>query len=433
MLVACGTSPGEVQDNRQFANEAVTRAAQAEATVTPTPPLEVDATPVVTPAPSASPASLLLSRGAPDTLYTAADEHLVSVAIRDGAAVHSEIDAGEGQRIRAFDASPAGDRVAMLATDAEGAVFLTIFSREGAELLGPTDVLSTAHATPVSGERSTARYLVSWSPQGTSVLVSDGSALEIVRTSGEVTRVRLEDVDGVLSMASLSPQGTRILYRVQREDETARVFVSDLETGKTRELRPLSTGPGEGVTDLHWLPNGTGVSYVRGALDRGVILHGQLFVYLLGQERADLVATPGHGGPSATITEAVVSPDGQRVAYVISLLDGSTWSFHSMWVRELGGNTGSYQVPVVPRGVVGHLAWVNGGLAWEQRRDPASPGEMLFIEPDGYPIVVLNKATADVATPGASPVVAAGATPGVSPVGTGGATPSASPEATPSR
>lgn len=423
IIVACGTSSGTVDDNRQFANEAVTRTPDTAATVTPTAVLDVDATPA-TRAHEASPEALLRSRGAPSTLYIEAGDRLLSLSIRDGAAVATPINVPSRYHILGFDASPAGDRVAVLLADTHDDAALALFSREGKMLGGPISVLRGDSATPEAKETRSTRYFVDWSPQGADVLVSDGRSLETVHASGEVAPIRIEEFDGQLLNATFSPQGSRVALHFQYEDGSGHVFVRDLVTGKTRELRALSTSANEGLTNLQWLPNGVGLVYVRGPLDRGIVTNGQAYVYRLGQERAEVVATPGRGGPSATITDVAVSPDGHSVAYVISLLDGSTWSFHSMWVRSLDGS-GSYQVPVVPRGVVGHVAWVNGGISWEQRRDSSAPGQVLITGTNGLPVVILNTATSRiVATPGATPV----GSPAATPVGSPAATPIATPQ-----
>jgi hypothetical protein len=127
------------------------------------------------------------------------------------------------------------------------------------------------------------------------------------------------------------------------------------------------------------------------------------------------------------MTDAVVSPDGRSVAYVISVLDGSEWVFHSMWVRALDGSL-SYQVPVAPRGVVTNLAWFDRGIAWEQGPSPDVPGNILSMRQGEEPVVVFEAPSTDIAgTPGASPAVNPAGTPvpspGATPVGTPGATP----------
>jgi len=425
VIVACGSTSSTTGDeNRQFANEASTRTPDTELTVTPTTVLDVDATPEIrTPSPGASPETLLHARGAPDTLYIEIDGHLVSVTSHGGKAVALPIELPAELRLIDSDASPAGDRVAVLLEDAHGAASLGFFGQDGALQAGPFDVLREDAATPVTDAPKPGQYFVDWSPQGLDVLVSDGAALEAVRDSGAVERVALDGFDGVLVAAERSPQGSRIALQFQAEDGGQRVYVRDVTTGKTRDLRPLSVSAGEGLDHLQWLPNGSGLIYVHGSLDRGVLMHGQVWVYRLGQERADPVATAGQGGPAATITDVVVSPDGRSVAYVISLLDGTKWSFHSMWVRSLDGNL-IYRVPVVPRGVVGYVQWVSGGLSWEQRRESSAPGQLLVIGANGLPNVVLDMARSPfAATPEASPEA--------SPVGTPQATPIASPVATP--
>lgn len=430
LLVACGgQSDGDVQEGRQFANEPVTRsAATPSESALPTSPVDVDATPVIRePVAGASPDTLLRSRGTPNTLYTLVGTHLVALQLSDGTAVAKPVSVPDDQQLLDFDGSPSGNQVATLTTNDRQETLLTFFSDEGEPLGTSQSVLVGGPSATPASEEINQQYEVSWSPQGNDVLITDGVALESVRPGGEPEALSLDGLEGQLLDAEWSPQGSLLFFHLLTDDGSQHVFVRDVQKQKTRELRPLSTGWDEGLVRVQWLPDGSGVSYVRGSLARGVVMGGQLYAYTLGQESPDLLATSGRGGPSATITDAAVSPDGQSVVYVISLLEGSEWAFHSMWVRALDGMR-SYQVPAVPRGVVTRVTWADGGLAWEQRRQKDAPAQVLVAQSDQKPAVIFNEATTPLfATPKSTP----GASPGATPIGSPGASPIATPVGSP--
>jgi hypothetical protein len=423
ILTACGTESGDVPEDRQFANDPV-----EEQKVTATSEVIVNATPVVTEeVVSASPETLLRSRGTPNTLYTLTNDRLVALSIHDGEVSSTEIALPDGHRVIDFDGSPSGDRVAVVMSSEDASPSIA-FLRASGEPIGETRALTAAEAsaTPVAAGEEAA-WQVTWSPQGTGVVVASPTTLETIDVEGDPKQIPLAEFEGQLIGAAWSPQGSRIFLQFAMEDGSQHVYVRDLVADKTREVRVLGAAPGTGATDLQWLPDGSGLLYVQGPMMDGVVMRGQLYVYTLGQEVPRLISTSGQGGPSATMTDAVVSPDGRSVAYVISVLDGSEWVFHSMWVRALDGSL-SYQVPVAPRGVVTNLAWFDRGIAWEQGPSPDVPGNILSMRQGEEPVVVFEAPSTDIAgTPGASPAVNPAGTPvpspGATPVGTPGATP----------
>lgn len=413
VLAACGEESGDADEDRQFANDPV---ATREVTPTIAASPEPEMASPVAPEPTimASPEVLLHSRGAPDTLYTLVNGELLAVTPSQDPVM---IPLPAGTDILDFAGSPSGDRVAVLLRDEGGATVLSFLASDGSQV-GDTTTLSTAPAaaTPVARE-VTSTSTVSWSPQGTEVLVLLNESLLRVTAQGEADAVDLGDIDGTVVSAALSPDGNRLLLHAVVGDDSHVVYVRDLADQRTREITALSKGPGTGLTALQWLPDSSGFVFVRGDMTQGVAMRGQLYIYVLGQEVPRLLATSGQGGPSATMTDAVLSPDGRKVAYVISILDGSRWVFHSMWVRSVDGNL-TYSVPVSTSGVVVGPRWLSGGLVWEQRPDQDAAGSYVLARSDEEPGVVLEAAPEVQATPGASPV-------------TGEPSPEASPMATP--
>lgn len=429
LLASCGSESRGVPEDRQFANDPVEREE-----VTATPEINIGATPIDTqPAMTASPETLLTSRGTPNTLYTLTGTDLVALSVHDGEGVSTRIDLPEDQRVLDYDGSPSGDRVAvLLASQKDEGVLLAFFYSNG-DLLGEVRPVldGDESATPVTSSASSS-YEIAWSPQGTGVLVVGQSMLQTIKIEGEPKSVSLVDFDGELVDAAWSPQGTRIYMQFTSDSGDQHVYVRDLDTEKTREVRVLGAKPGNGVTSIQWIPDGSGLLYVQGPLTDGVVMRGQLYVYVLGQEAPHLLSTSGQGGPSATITDALVSPDGGSVAYVISIMDGNSWAFHSMWVRAIDGSL-SYQVPVESRGVVTRLSWLDRGLVWEQSPKQGVPGDIVLLRQGDEPVVVRKALTEEQSsTPSASPIVQAMATPlatpGASPVARPGATLFATPQ-----
>jgi dipeptidyl aminopeptidase/acylaminoacyl peptidase len=411
VLVACGS---EAQDDRRFANEPVTEQPPT-ATSEPASPVA----PTATSAPLASPETLLATRGAPDTLYTVANTDLVALTLTADGPETKHITLPDGRPLLAFDASPNGDRVAVLVGPGEEAdgVVLLLFDRAGKPVGEARTVLATA-ATPQAGAAPDA-YNVTWSPQGNAMLVAGPSVLVNVPVSGEPQSIPVDGIAGRILAAAWSPQGTQIAVVVAHDDASQEVLLLGSD-GRISDAPAPRAEPGKSIEHLHWLADGSGLVYVRANLANGVPFGGQLFTYRLRDAEATLVATSGQGGPSATITTIAPSPDGRSVAYVISIRDGDHWAFHSLWVRSFKQPL-SYQVPVDAVAAAPELWWVDRGLAWEQvvTEDPASPSEIVFMNQAQEPRVLLETTPPASATPAASPVATPQATPAPTPTPAG--------------
>lgn len=424
LLASCGDGGG---DDRQFANEPVTREATPEI-----PTATTSSVPTATSVPMASPETLLRTRGAPDTLYTVASGQLVSVTVSEDGTDVRPIALPEGQQLIAFDGSPNGDRVAVL-TGASPELSLLLYDRSGKQLQEPVNVFVGGRGTPVASpvvampdaDDEAASSSVTWSPQGRAVLVVGPASVVNVPVGGAPEPIDLSGVRGTIRSAAWSPQGSQLALLTLRANGSQRVVLLDRE-GQGREVAPLEANPGTSIEELQWLPDGSGLLFVRAPLVDGVPMNGQLFVYRFKEPLPTLVATSGQGGPSASITAVAPSPDGRSVAYVISIRDGERWSFHSLWVRSFRQPL-AYEVPVRGAAAVSTVWWVDRGLAWDEmvRLDEASPREIVFLSDKRGPTVLLQ---ATPTAPGATPV----ASPGATPVGTPIASPAAAPGATPS-
>lgn len=384
-----------------------------------------------------SPETLLSSRGASDTLYTVRDGSLVALTIRDGVSGMTGIAMPEGWTLIDHQSSPDGNRVAVLMQSGAG-MALAFFDQSG-DLIGePYSLTRNPTGTPTPGASPAAspaatsmatpaspgdpdEFLITWSPDGSEVLVVGPSRLVRVPVEGEPEGIDINfDLDdGDVLQATWSPAGAHVLLRIKQEDQSTASYLLNLADRELREIKALQTTGDTRIESLSWLPDGSGVLFVRSTLAGDVPLQGQLFVYRLGQEVPNLVATSGQGGPSASITHVKPSPDGRAVAFVVSIRDGERWSFHSMWVRPLETSQ-SYQVPVDNVDSVSQIWWLGDGLAWEQRPHEADePGEILFAREDIGPTVILNDEgeALPVATPVATPIASPGAIPAGTPHG----------------
>jgi hypothetical protein len=404
-LAACGS---DAEDNRRFANEPVT---ERPATTTPLPVEQGE--PTATAAPLASPVTLLTTRGAPDTLYTVANDDLVALTMGLGGPVEQRIDLPDDRPLLGFDASPSGDRVAALvgpAADQGSGMSLLFYDRAGKHIDEPRILPAPSSATPLGAE-SPSGVSVAWSPQGDAVLVAGARSLVNVPVSGEPEAFPLNGVGGTIRRAVWSPQGAQMAIHVMHDNTSQEVMLLN-RSGKITELPALNVEPGSSIEQLDWLPDGSGLIYLRAQLRDAVPLEGQIFTYRLAEQSPLLVATSGQGGPSATITTFAPSPDGRSVAYVIAIRNGEEWSFHSLWVRSYKQPL-SYQVPVDSVAAVTRLWWIDRGLAWDQTLTDSgtSPSEIVFIDTKDKPTVVLQM------TPEA-PAATPEATPAATPVGT---------------
>jgi hypothetical protein len=250
-----------------------------------------------------------------------------------------------------------------------------------------------------------------WVPQGNGVLVTWDDTLTYVDVEGGRTPIDTGGVDGRIMYAAASPKGNQILAQVEYEDSTQGGYLIEQPSGDAHQLRALHADPGFGITGLEWLPSGNGVVFVEGEIVDGAVVRGQLFSYLFGNEVPSLIATSGQGGPSATIANVTVSPDGYSVAYEVSILDLDRWSVHSVWIRSLKQDVPPIQVPVNSGEALTRLAWSSEGLVWSQE----GGSEVRVMRPTGE-----TGDLGDEATPVASPVVmpVISAVPVATPVGT---------------
>jgi hypothetical protein len=430
VLVGCGTDSGsDVPEDRQFANEpAPTRSISGTPDETPTQaPADKPIRNVI-----ATPADLLRTRGAPSTLYTVWDGELVVLDTTGKETRSRTIDLPVGSEILGLAASPTGDRAGVLVTADDETPVVQFFDSRGNTIAGPFGVIpsgtpeASPAATPIAtpdaieaipaSESMSETVDLSWAPQGDGVLVVLDNALYYVDVEMGVQGIPTGGVQGTILSAAASPMGGRVLIQVSMDDGSQEAYLYETETSEVRELHALRTTAGTGIGELTWLPGGNGVVFVRGEAIDGHVMRGQLFSYRFRDEVPRLVATSGQGGPSATITRVALTPDGNAVAYAVSILDADNWSLHSMWVRSLKEDESAIEVPVESGDTLTDIGWSGDGLMWgtEPRFRPGA--RSLHVMTPSGDVIDVTPASAPVASP-ATPIGSPRATPVATPIG----------------
>ncbi len=420
LLVACGETANNEED-RRFANDPSQDDQTTEAVRETTVP---EATPTVKPLPS--PEALLRSRGAPGTVYAILNDAIQSIQLSDSGTKAGTIRPPDGERFVAIDSSPSGDRVAAVTTSTESAarvpiVNLYVFDTAGTEVEVWTEVITQnpAPSTPTSTISGAADMdlMVDWGAQGNRIVVVSPDGQMVNATLGaDATTIPTPSGITAIRDVEWSPRGDRIAILGVGQDNVARIGLID-PAAAAPEFLPIAPidegGEQEQIRSFSWLPDGSGVVYLSGTGDDIDAVGGQLFSVDLETMSQRLVATAGRGGPSATINDFSVSPDGKAVAYTIVLPDGGDWRFNSLWVRSLRDQR-ALEMPVGNVIEVNALWWVDRGLLWGQAvsRGDGIQESFIRLSPGGDPTAILaidvgsRASSTSGGTPGATPELA---------------------------
>lgn len=370
ILAGCGTGTSNDSDDEghRFATEKrPTQAPTATSAV-------IEATPVETsvPQPTVAPGSFLVVRGAPQLAYFLIDG---MIQVYDtGARTFTPLAVPDGFRMMDFSSSPTGDRVGVLGT-LNGQTIVQFYGGDGEPLGDPITLqvpaiqpvpspIATPGATPAT-TNDVYRFQINWIPQGNGVVVSGPGVLKRVSMSGTVMPLSRTGVAGAVVDALWSPMDSQLAILAQTADGRQGVYMLDSGNAESNELVVMQMEPNQRLSNVQWLPNGLGMLVVVGNDDRGDLTNGQIYVYRFDAEAPVLIATSGQGGPGATITHAVVSPDGHAVAYAVTVRDQNAWHLHSLWVKPLRGGP-AVQIPTTSSSPITNLVWTAEGLVWQQ-------------------------------------------------------------------
>jgi hypothetical protein len=438
LVVVMASACADQDSQRRFANEPLPTVDLASLAPTASPSLP---SPVVTPneaPPLVSPESLLVARGAPKVFYVPAGRELLAFPANGGAP--TVLLAGD---IAAFDASPSGDRVAVLLRE-DGSHTMVILDAAGKELARNENLdrlVGGAGATPAAGAAA-GRDLVDWSPQGDRLLVTfaAGGIVTIPLHGDPSVTPTPQQAPGPID-AAWSPAGDAIAY-VNRASSTASAGLFLVSTASQpaapRALVEPDPQGGSSVRRLAWHPSGRNILYTRSSSTNGLSVGGDLFQISPAGGGPTIVASAGRVAPISAIVDFVPSPDGRSVAYTIAVPGPNGPTFNSLWIQQLG--TANRQKLSTSAGdAVNGIWWASSGLVWRAMADPTaiSPDQLtapftLFLAGRGGEVTPIYHFQTPAGTPVASPVASPAASPsaGASPVAsplTGNATPADSP------
>ena len=428
LLSACTGGETETEEDRRFANDP-TPASRPTQVLVPTPTQRL-ASPVAELPPADT---LLRARGAASTAYVILRGKILVLRPDTPGAAPLEIAPPPGQEFAKVTSSPNGDRVAAMliprdAATARGASgTLVVYDPRGATLktwrnvVGPGAPAATPVATdhPRDGQ---ADIRLEWSSQGDQILVTaNRNALVTVPLEGNPIPIRVPTGISLIEDAQWSPRGDQIALLAKGGDGPTGVqlFTPGAEPPNLEQVIPPNEGtiPFPTIEQFAWLPDGSGIAYILADGRTGAPADGQVFALDFATGAHRLIATPGQGGPAASIANFSLSPDGKAIAYVIATPDRERWTFHSLWVRSLR-DARTLRLPVTDVLEVNAVWWTARGLLWGQavQTEGAGVTETFVLQaPDSEPIElasfeVLPPAAA--ATPSASPVASPVSTPG---------------------
>jgi hypothetical protein len=434
ILMVSATACMDDTDNRQFATD--------PRTPQPTPTEELaepmGATPAAPAQPLGSPQALVDRRGAPEAVYTIVDGALWAVNESGIAAVT--------RAPLASASSPNGHHVAVLrARDDSDAIDIEIYTPDGELEQAIETVLDLpAQATPSDGAVGEGAISLTWAPQGGRLLLAhaDGQLVDIT-LEGTVEPIETRSsITGVVQ-ARWSPRGDQIGVVIRDAAGYGRLALIDPtdEPASVNVIAPVGEVSGEAasVESFGWKPYGDGVLFLQGNPVAGGVRNGQIVSWDEASNTTQVVATGGQAGPSGSIRQFSVAPDGRAVAYTIDIATQDGWEFSGLYVRSLS-HTQLYEVSLNPEMAVIAFWWLGDGLAWTSVESGAGTPVVIaaqWIDGLGNQRTLGRIRIAPESAPLATPVAA---TPGVSPlatpvvattVGTPVATPAPSPPATP--
>lgn len=370
ILAGCGgdSSGTSDDDGHRFATERRPTHVPTETAV----PTEIVTLASVPAEPTPEPRLALEVRGAPRFAYFMTDDQ---VQVYDtGNRTFTPLNIPDGLSVLEFASSPTGDRVGLLGL-LDDEVVVQFYGGDGEPLGDPIPLqasFSSAQSTPAASpaatptvSRSPHQLRINWIPQGNGVVISGPGVLKRVSMNGVLMPISRAGVTGTVVNAFWSPMDSQVAILTQLQDGHQGVFMLDSGRADASELNVLHLQPNQSLSNLQWLPNGLGMVMVAGNSSDGVLMNGQIYVYRFSEDVPELVATSGQGGPAATITHAVVSPDGHSVAYVIMVRDLNEWHLHSVWVKPIRGGPG-VSIPLESSSPVTTLVWTAEGLVWQQ-------------------------------------------------------------------
>jgi hypothetical protein len=386
LLVACADSDSE----RRFANdptltqEAVPTATDQPIDVAPETPTSILASPV-------SITDVLASPGGSQVIYYQSGDRIVALA--PPWSQPTTVWTAENARIVSFSATANGDLVAILVLSdkSQGQLSLEIVDRSG-NVVQEVSNVGTIDTDDAEADDNIGR--LSWSPDGNQVVVAppSGGLIAVPRTGDPVELVdpsRLTDPGTVV----WSPKGDAIAFVAPVSPGTAGALY--VATTAALPLDPIAVVPasinGRRTIDrVSWRPDGEALYYTVSSTTNDPTFGGDLFEVSSGGGAPTLIATASRVGPVSAITDFAISPDGNGVAYVVTVPRDDGGFTDSLWLHPIGES--EFLALPVPRDErVNGLWWSSEGLIWESRPvDETATGDITIVQaaPGGDPVIV---------------------------------------------
>ena len=388
-LILAGCTDGE--ENRQFATDS-RRSTTPTATMVvtpPPPPPGLKETPV-----SSRPLTdLVVSRGAPDSVYLRVNKDLLAISAAGGAAIDVFAPAPD-EAIVGSSSSPSGDRVAVLTATRNGTAAAIVVDRNGKRLARWDDL--GAMLRPATGGANPAPLTIDWSPQGDRLLAGfePGGVLElpIGRDGSPGIALTVDEAPWPI-VARWSPTGQRIAFISAPGGKRVSGLIVDspragsTTAGATKKatpgggkatpsvatpvaaLDPIAGGGERPVLSFAWMSDGQSLLFTEASALGGQPANADLWRIGADGQGRKLVASAGSAAPVADVTLIAPSPDGRSVAYTVSIPDPDGERFHSLWVRELASGVG-HQIPIDADTAVTDIRWTSSGLLYRTVPQP---------------------------------------------------------------
>lgn len=420
LVTACADDDGD----RQFATD--------PRTPRPTEPVAspADAAPIDRQRPVASPEALVDRRGAPQVIYGLFDRTLWSFGPDGQQQVANGV-------VEAFDASPGGERVAIVTSSFDGGETtydIAVLAPDGEvdQRFDAVLTVATTAATPDARAGDGAGVSLSWAPQGRHLLFAHPSGrLVDISIAGDVREIETRASLAGIVQADWSPRGDAIGVVIRDQSGAGRLALIDPEEQPSglNVIAPIgdASGTERSVEAFAWKAHGDGVLYLEGIWSQSGVTEGRVVAWDQASNSTQVMATGGQAGPAGSVASFGIAPDGKAVVYSVWLPTPDGWSFIGIFVRSLVHGE-VYRVPVDTDVTVLETWWIRDGLAWALVEGPpaeAASIELRMVDGSG---VRHQLGTVDIAVPDmqdASPVA-----PVASPVATPVA-PHGTPEATP--
>jgi dipeptidyl aminopeptidase/acylaminoacyl peptidase len=402
ILVACA----EDDADRRFANEPLPTEDLA-ATSTASGGVQVTFTPTVSSASPVPVAQILAVPGGASTIVLRSGDDIISFS--PPWTEPRTIWSSSGDQILAFAATPAGNLIAVLIAPADSSDRVDlILLDEDSTVIRTIENLGATITSPPAPESPAGVHSLSWSPDGTEVMVglATGGILAVPLTGDPRVMVGPARA-GAPGQVSWSPSGNAIAYI----SPAAPKLAGGLYVAPTGALPldpvpivPPSSGGRSTISRFAWSPNGATLYYTNASTTGDPTFGGDLFQIPAAGGTATLVATASRVGPVSAITNFALSPDGAGTAYVVTVPADDGTSIDSLWLQPIG-TTETIGLPVGSGERVTSLTWTTDGLIWSTTSAGDAEEPILYRAKAGETpgIVYGGPAATPVASPVASP------------------------------